>query len=85
LYRAYDWNVRIGYTVIVIARMPPPPINTLNCLILESKQGLKEVPQGASYYFVNSKRRFFIYFKLHEQMMEAMRALSSKGIRFCRR
>lgn len=65
--------------------MPPPPVNTLHCLVLESKAGLKEVPSGVTHYFVNSKRRFFVYFRLREQMALTMRALSQKGVRFYRR
>lgn len=36
-------------------------------------------------YFINSKRRFFLYFRSHAHMMEAMRALSDNGVRFYRR
>lgn len=63
--------------------MPPP--NTLNCLILESKSTLKDLPTGIQYYFVNSKRRFFVYFKQLDQMIEAMRFFSFHNIKFYRR
>jgi hypothetical protein len=33
-------------------------------------------------YFINSKRRFFLYFRSHAHMMEAMRALSDNAVRF---
>ena len=65
--------------------MPPPPVNTLHCLVLESKAGLKDNLPGVTHYFVNSKRRFFVYFRLREQMALAMRTLSQKGARFYRR
>ena len=65
--------------------MPPFPINILHCLILESKSALREIPSGIPYYFINSKRRFFVYFKSYEQMTEAMKILSSKNVRFYRR
>lgn len=61
---------------ILILRMPPPQVNTLNCLVLESKQSLKDIPHGVQYYFVNSKRRFLVYFKHYQQMIDTMRALS---------
>ena len=48
----------------------------MHCLILESKTGLKEIPVGVTHYFINSKRRFFLYFRLYEQMIETMRILT---------
>ena len=34
------------------------------------------------HYFVNSKRRFFVYFKSHQQMVETMHILSANNVRF---
>jgi hypothetical protein len=65
--------------------MPSAQVNTLNCLVLESKTGLKLVPGHMQVYFINSKRRFFLYFRSHSQMMEAMRVLSDHSVRFYRR
>jgi len=36
-------------------------------------------------YFINSKRRFFLYFRSHPHMIEAMRVLSDNRVRFYRR
>lgn len=36
-------------------------------------------------YFINSKRRFFLYFRSQGHMLEAMRVLSDNGVRFYRR
>lgn len=36
-------------------------------------------------YFINSKRRFFLYFRSRGNMMEAMRVLSENAVRFYRR
>lgn len=33
-------------------------------------------------YFINSKRRFFLYFRSHAQMLEAMRVLADHAVRF---
>lgn len=76
----------MGYFAdIDIQSMPPPQVNTLNCLILDSKMALKEIPQNVLHYFVNSKRRFFVYFKYYEQMIETMRILAQNNVRFYRR
>ena len=65
--------------------MPQLSINTMHCIILETKQGLRLIPQGISHYFINSKRRFFVYFKFYDQMIETMRILSNANVRFYRR
>jgi len=65
--------------------MPPPPINTLNCLILESKSYLKYIPHESQVYYVNSKRRFMVYFKHYEQMIDAMKVLTSLNVPYYRR
>jgi hypothetical protein len=34
------------------------------------------------HYFINSKRRFFVYFKSYEQMIETMYILAQNSVRF---
>ena len=62
--------------------MPTNSLNTIHCLILESKASLREIPPNTPHYFINSKRRFFVYFKHHEHMLETMRILTNKHVRF---
>lgn len=42
----------------------------MNCLILEDRKWLKFVPSQFPIYYINSKRRFFIYFRNRSQMMD---------------
>lgn len=65
--------------------MPPAQVNPLNCLILESKNSLRMVPPHFQTYFINSKRRFFLYFRIHRQMLEAMQLFTENGVRFYQR
>jgi hypothetical protein len=65
--------------------MPSAQVNTLNCLILESKIALKYIPTHFQVYFINSKRRFFLYFKSHRQMIDAMKIFADNNVRFYQR
>ncbi len=67
--------------------MPPIiyPVNTLNCLILENKNDLRFLPHHLHIYFINSKRRFLIYFRKHQHMIEGMRIFNDNSVRFYRR
>lgn len=65
--------------------MPAGHFSVINCLVLEYKQHLRFVPQHVHYYFINSRRRFLIYFKYRHQMLETMRIFQEQKIRFYQR
>ena len=60
-------------------------VNPVNCLILESRNSLKYFPSHFQIYFINSKRRFFVYFKNRGQLFEAIKILNEMKIKYRKR
>lgn len=46
---------------------------------------LKYIPHEAQVYYVNSKRRFMVYFKHYDQMIDTMKVLSNLNVPYYRR